>query len=57
MKKTLLMSLALTGFVFGENSLVYVGTGGEGIFTLKLDEESGALTERKHAFKGKGMSF
>lgn len=57
MKKTLFISLALTGFVFAGTSLVYVGTGGEGIFTMKLDEDTGALTDRKHAFKGNGMGF
>jgi len=57
MKKTFLTSLALAGFAFAETSLVYVGTGGDGIYTLKLDETSGALTDRGHAVTSKGMGF
>jgi 6-phosphogluconolactonase len=57
MKKTFLISLALAGCAFSETTLVYVGTGADGIYSLKLDEETGALTERAHVVKGKGMGF
>lgn len=57
MKKLLLATTALVGMVFGEATTVYVGSGSDGIFTLQLDEQTGALTEQKHVIKGKGMSF
>lgn len=57
MKKTFLISLAFAGFAFAETSLVYVGTGADGIYSIKLDEKTGALTDRAHLVKGKGMGF
>lgn len=57
MKKFLMTSLALAGCVFGETTLVYVGTGADGIYTLKLDESNGKLSGGTLAAKGDGMSF
>lgn len=49
--------MALVGLAFGEDTTVYVGSGSDGIFTLKLDEKTGGLSGRTHAVKGNGMSF
>jgi len=57
MKKILLGAAALLGVVQGEATLVYVGTGADGIYTLQLDEKTGALSNRQHAVKGPGMGF
>lgn len=53
----MLATLALTAAAQGETTTVYVGTGADGIYTLQLDEETGALTDRQHAVTGKGMGF
>lgn len=57
MKKIFIASMALAGFAFGDSTVVYVGSGSQGIFTLKLNEENGALTGRTHAAKGNSMGF
>jgi len=57
MKKTFLTSLALAGFAFADSTVVFVGSGSDGIYTLKLDETSGALTDRQQPVKGNDMSF
>lgn len=57
MKKTLMILGLLGGHVCGETTRVFVGTSKEGLFELQLDEETGALTERKQLVKGAGMGF
>jgi len=59
MMKTLLAVSALIaqlGIAHGTTT-VYVGTGADGIYTLQLDEKTGALTKREHVVKGRGMGF
>ncbi len=53
----ILAATALVGTIYGEMTTVFVGSGSDGIFTLQLNEETGALTQRQHAVKGAGMSF
>ena len=57
MKKILLGAAALLGTVQVDATLVYVGTGADGIYTLQLDEKTGGLSNRQHAVKGQGMGF
>lgn len=57
MKTILNGALALLMLGKASATLVYVGTGADGIYTLELDEKSGALTDRQHVVKGKGMGF
>lgn len=57
MKKIIYAVAALIGTVHAGNTLVYVGTGADGIYTLELNEKSGALANRQHVVKGQGMGF
>lgn len=57
MKKILLGVAALLSVMQAEATLVYVGTGADGIYTLQLDEKTGALSNRQHVVKGQGMGF
>ncbi len=56
MKKILFFASALIGIAPAATT-VYVGTGADGIYTLQLDEKTGALTDRQHVVKGQGMGF
>ena len=57
MKKMILAAAALVGVTHAESTTVYVGTGADGIYTLELNEKTGALTNRQHVVKGQGMGF
>jgi len=57
MKKIICAAAALVGTVHGQSTLVYVGTGADGIYTLELNEKTGALSNRQHVVKGEGMGF
>lgn len=57
MKKMILATVALTGAFQAQTTPVYVGTGADGIYTLELNEETGALSNRKHVVKGQNMGF
>lgn len=57
MKRMLLAAAALVGVGHANTTTVYVGTGADGIYTLQLDEKTGALTNRQHVVKGQGMGF
>lgn len=56
MKKMLFFASTLIGMASAVTT-VYVGTGADGIYTLQLDEKTGALTNRQHVVKGQGMGF
>lgn len=56
MNKLLFFASALIGIASAKTT-VYVGTGADGIYTLQLDEKTGALTDRNHVVKGEGMGF
>ena len=57
MKKTFFLAMILAGFAQAKNTLVYVGTGADGIYSLVLDESTGELTDRGHLVTGQGMDF
>ena len=57
MRKIVILLFLLIGLGFGKETIVYVGSGSEGIFTLKLDEKTGALTDRKHGVKANSTGF
>jgi len=57
MKKMITMVAALLGVAQAGGTEVYVGTGADGIYTLELDEKSGALSNRRQVVKGEGMGF
>lgn len=56
MNKLLFLASTLIGIASAKTT-VYVGTGADGIYTLQLDEKTGALSDRKHVVKGEGMGF
>jgi 6-phosphogluconolactonase (cycloisomerase 2 family) len=57
MKKMIFATVALTGTFQAQTTPVYVGTGADGIYTLELNEKTGALSNRKHVVKGQNMGF
>ncbi len=57
MNKVVILSALLSGILLAEKTTVFVGTGADGIYSLKLDENTGSLEDRKLAAMGRGMSF
>lgn len=57
MKQIICAVVALVGALQAQSTVVYVGTGADGIYTLELDEKTGALSNRKHVVKGQNMGF
>ena len=57
MKQIICAAVALVGALQAQSTVVYVGTGADGIYTLELDEKTGALSNRKHVVKGQNMGF
>ena len=57
MKKIICAAVSLIGIFQAQSTLVYVGTGADGIYTLELNKKTGALSNRQHVVKGEGMGF